>query len=80
MQFNFGQMFCIYSFIPAQCKNKIHTWTLTSVRQFYLKEAIWSLTKGVSKLRKTDIVITLKSGNDKKFENVLALALVAEGL
>lgn len=37
-----------------------------------LKEAIWSLTKGVSKLRKTDIVITLKSGNDK-FENVLAL-------
>ena len=73
MQFNFGQMFCIYSFIPAQCKNKIHTWTLTSVRQFHLKEAIWSLTKGVSKLRKTDIVITLKSGNDKKFENVLAL-------
>lgn len=38
-----------------------------------LKEAIWSLTKGVSKLRKTDIVITLKSGNDKKFENVIAL-------
>ena len=73
MQFNFGQMFCTYSFIPAQCKNKIHTWTLTSVRQFHLKEAIWSLRKGVSKLRKTDIVITLKSGNDKKFENVLAL-------
>ena len=44
-----------------------YTWDTSSI-SFNLKEAIWSLTKKkASKQRKKKLIITLDSGNDKKF-------------